>query len=177
MAVSVDKLTKANDEAAITSAIKSLHKRSNSLQLDIHKVLVVIASRWQASGDIRPAVKHVNYLLQKGEFGAIRTNAIKAWVQEFFKFEVETEGDNAGQFKAGPLKHTGLEMKALMNHRWWEFKPEAPYKPMDFDKLFESLLNKGAQRAEDAKEEDNVDMGLIIHLRKAREEYAKKKVA
>lgn len=171
MTISIDKLTLANDDAAIDRAIAGIHKKSATLQLDIHKVLVAIAKRWESTGDVRPAVKHVNTLLAKGQLGGMRTNAIKAWVQEFFGFIVVEEGEAKGSFVFGKLKAGALDLVAIVENKWWEFKPEAEYKPMDFDKMLMALLSKAEKRTETATEQDKVDPALIAAVKLARANY------
>lgn len=175
--ISFTTLATANSDDSIVAAINSLHKRGDSLQLDIHRLLVAVCARWATSGDIRPAVKHINLLLHKGKLGGLRLNAIRQWVETYMGFTFIEEGDLKGTFKAGDMKANGLNMKELTNNRWWEFKPEAPYKPMDFDKMFLSLMNKAEKRAGSTTSEDNVDPGLLAALKSAREDYISKNVA
>lgn len=169
MAISVDKLVRANSEDAITNAITGIHRRSNTLQMDVHLVLCAIAKRWNQTGDIRPAIKHVNHLLQNGQLGGVRTNAIKAWVQEFFGFQLVEAGEAKGTFCKGTIK--APDLAAIADNRWWEFKPEPEYKPMDFDKMLMALLDKGEKRAATATAEDKVDPALIAAIKAARTNY------
>lgn len=175
--INFNTLDKVNDEAAITAAIEALHKRSDTLQMDVHKLLVAIAVRWAQTGDVRPAVQHVNKLLEKGKFGGMRANAIKAWVETFFGFKYVTEGERKDSFIAGAVKGADLRLKEIGNTRWWEFKPEAPYKPLDFDKMLLALLKKAEDRSKDAKPEDDIDTGLLEAIRKARAAHIESQIA
>ena len=172
-------MTKVNfnklvSDEAIIAAINSLHNRAETLQLDVHKVLVGICARWHEVGDYRPAVAAINLLLEKGKLGGMRTNAVRQWVETFMGLMVVAEGDDKGKFMCPKPKVSGkhLVMAELVNRRWWEFKPEAEYKPMDFDKLWATMVKKGKQRvAEGVKEADNIDLGMIEAMQKARADY------
>lgn len=174
--VTFAKLHLANSEDVITAAINSLHKRSESLQLDLHRTLVAICIRWGQTGDVRPAVKHINHILTKGKLGGVRTNAIRAWVETYMGFTFLEEGDDKGTFKAGKMKGSALNIKELTNNRWWEFKPEPGYKPMDFDKMFLSLMSKAEKRSTEATDADNVDPGMLAALKAARQNYIESQV-
>lgn len=132
MPISYTKLHEVNDEAGITAAITSLHKRAETLQMDIQRVLAAVAVRWAASGDSRPAVKHMNHLVENTNLKGLRKNAIKTWIETFMGLQVITEGDNAGQFMCPRENNSGkhLEIKTLTNARWWEFTPEQEYQPI-----------------------------------------------
>jgi hypothetical protein len=143
--VAFNNLETVNSEQDITTAINSLHTRGASLQLDIHKTLVAIATRWSTSGDVRPVAKHINHLLTKDQLGGMRKNSIKAWVQTFMGLAVVEEGDNKGMMYAPKDIRDGkhIDVKAVTNNRWWEFKVEADYVPIDDPrKLIENLIKK-----------------------------------
>ena len=138
MAVNLNKLTDGDFEGFIAK----LHKRIDSNQMDIQRVLVAILSRWEETGDIRPAVKHVNLMID-GLPSGVRSNAIRAWVETFTGFVYATDGENKGKFVAGKLKAAGLNIKEATAQRWWEFKPEPTYKPMDFEQQFAEPHEEG----------------------------------
>ena len=144
-AISFTKLASVNDEAGITAAIKALHTRGDTLQLDVHRLLVAICTRWASSGDMRPVAGHINMLLDKDKLGGLRKNAIREWVEVYMGLKPVEEGENKGQFYVPKLLAKGqhLNLKELANNRWWEFKPEAEYKPIDDPrKLIASLIAK-----------------------------------
>lgn len=170
MKINFNTLAKVNSDASIEAAIGSLAKRSDTLQLDIHKLLVAIGARWAASGDIRPAVKHVNMLIDTLGKG-VRLNAIRSWVEVHFGLTYAEDGEMKGKFVAGKRKATDLDISAMANERWWELKVEPEYKPMDFDKMFNALLAKASKA--DKSKGDDVDPGLVHALKAAREEYLK----
>lgn len=163
----------ATDEA-IAAAIGSLHNRAESMQLDVHKVLVAICAKWNATKDKRGVAEHINLLLSKDKLGGLRTNAIREWVETFMGLMVIADGDDKGKFMVPADKKAGqhLQMDVLVNKRWWEFKPEAPYQPLDFDKQWDALAKKARTRlAAGVKDEDNIDAGMIAAMNKARAEY------
>ena len=143
--INFTKLSSVNDEAGITAAINSLHKRGASLQLDIHRVLVAICARWAATGDVRPVSGHINLLIAKDKLEGVRKNAIREWVETYMGLKIITEGDNKGDFYVPKGINDGnhLQLKELSNNRWWEFKPEPDYKPIADDvKLVKQLIAK-----------------------------------
>jgi len=160
-------LAERNDESSIVSAINSLHRRSDSLQLDIHLVLTAIATRWAASGDMRPVSTHINLLLTKDKMGGVRKNAIKAWVQKHMGLAIIEEGDNKGHFYVPVDLKDGkhLKLKELCNERWWEMKPEEDYKPIeDPIKLIKALTNKLIKDQNKAGDQTKVTPEMIEAL-------------
>lgn len=171
--INFNTLAKLNSDSSMEAAITSLGTRSNTLQLDIHKLLVAVAERWSKAGDVRPAVKHVNMLLDVLATGQ-RLNAIRAWVEVHLGFIYAEDGEFKGTFVKGKRKHTELDIPALTNERWWELKVEAPYKPMNFDAMFAAMISK-AEKA-DASKGDEVDKGLVEALKRAKAEYIESKI-
>lgn len=139
--INFNKLALANSDDQFLAAIASIQRRGETVQLDIHLFLVAVASRWASTGDIRPAIKMVNKLVDALPQG-IRSNAIKAWIETHLGFK----WDQAGMFTPGDLKHADLSIKKLANIRWWEFKPEPDYKPMDFTASLLTLIKKADER-------------------------------
>lgn len=169
--ISFNKLATVNDDASIANAIKSLHTRSDSLQLDIHRLLVAICTRWASSGDVRPVAGHINMLLAKDKLGGIRKNAIRAWVETYMHLRLVEDGDNKGNFYAPKGISSGkhLDIKALTNNRWWEFKPEAEYRPIDDPyKLIAGLVAKMEKDRVHMGEASKVSVEMIEALKAAR---------
>jgi len=166
--INFTKLSSVNDEAGITAAINSLHTRGESLQLDIHKVLVAICKRWADSGDMRPVAMHINLLLSKDKMGGIRKNAIRLWIETYMGLKMVTEGDNKGDFYVPKGMNDGkhLQMNKLINNRWWEFKPEPDYKPIDDDmKLVKQLIAKMEKDVGKMGDASNVRPDVIAGLK------------
>lgn len=162
------KLADVNDEAGITAAIKSLHTRGDTLQLDIHRLLVAICTRWAASGDMRPVAGHINLLLAKDKLGGVRKNAIREWVEKFMGLKLVEEGENKGNFYVPKSLANGKHMniKELANNRWWEFKPEAEYKPIDDPrKLIAGLIAKMEKDVGKMGDESKVTPEMILGLK------------
>lgn len=140
-------------DEAFVAALKNIQTRSNSLQLDVHLFLVSLAARWQKTGDIRPVVKFTNELVG-AMGGGMRSNAVKAWVEAFFGF---VWNETEGAFVAGTLKASGLDLEKIRNNRWWEFKPEPAYKPMDFRAQIISLVKNAEKRLSKPNDADQID--------------------
>lgn len=171
MAVNFNKLHLSNDPAAFDAAIATIKKRGETLQLDIHRYLVAVCAVWQQSGDVRPAVKRVNDLLAAMP-GGVRANAIRAWVEaKMGMVWSDAVGDAPAGFSAPADKQArsgkALDLDALKNVRWWEFKPEAPYKPLDLAAKLATLVKIAETRAGKATPEDNIDGELLSSLKSA----------
>ncbi|SFD69683.1 hypothetical protein SAMN04488523_102107 [Sulfitobacter brevis] len=154
--INFTKLALANSDDQFLAAIDSIQRRGHAVQLDIHLFLVAVASRWASTGDVRPAVGMVNKLIEALPHG-VRSNAIKAWVETHLGF-VWTQTD---LFQAGTTRHADLSIKTLANVRWWEFKPEPAYKPMDFAAALLSLTTRADDRLQKPDPRDVIDAQLL----------------
>lgn len=163
-------MTKALDnDATITKAIISVHKRSATLQMDIQRILVAICTRWAQTRDCRPAVAHINQLLTKGQLTALRTNSIREWVETYMGLTLDPE---ANAFMCPPAVTDGqhLDIKALTNARWWDFDGgEKPYVPLaDPAKLLNQLLGKFEKDVQKLGEDSKVTQAQIDALKTAK---------
>ena len=173
MKVNFNKLALANDEDTFVAAIASIKRRGETVQMDIHRFLCAILERWTITGDVRPMVKYVNLLLAELPKG-VRSNAIKAWVEVHMGLIWAVDGENKNTFVAGKRKAKDVQLKDAQNERWFEFKAEPDYKPMDFDKMFAALMSRAAKA--DPEKGDAVDKGLLEALNKAAHEYKQSKI-
>ena len=160
--INFTKLALAISDDQFLAAIESIQRRGNSVQLDIHLFLVAVASRWANTGDVRPAVTMVNNLIEALPHG-VRSNAIKGWVEAHLGFV----WDQTDLFKAGTLKHADLSIKKLANIRWWEFKPEAEYKPMNFTEAVLSLIKRADDRLQKRDPRDMIDASAVQAVKSA----------
>lgn len=142
----------------------SIHTRADSLQMDIQRYLVGVAVRWVASGDNRPVCARINSLLDALPKG-VRSNAIREWTERYLGLVYCTEGDAADTFILGaePKKAKDLDIEKLTAARWFDMKPEAPYKPLDLAKSVEKLL-KDAQKRADSTKGDDIPADLLTAL-------------
>lgn len=154
--INFNKLALANSDDQFLAAIASIQRRGESVQLDIHLFLVAVATRWASTGDVRPAIKMVNKLIDALPSG-IRSNAIKAWIETYLGFK----WDQAGMFTPGDMKHADLSIKKLANIRWWEFKPEPEYKPMDFTAAVLTLIKKADDRVRKNDPRDAINGDIL----------------
>lgn len=166
--VNFSKLHLSNTDADFEAAIEVLGKRTDTLQLDIHRFLIAVANRWHETGDVRPAVKFTNLLLARLDKSGVRRNAIMSWVEECFGFVFNGE---TKEFVSGKVKGKHLDVETLRNVRWWEFKPEPEFKPVNAQEEFLKIYVKLAKRAEKGNEEDVIDPLLMQHVKAALETY------
>lgn len=164
-------IAKLVSDADFTKDAASIAKRGETVQNDIHRHLYAIAFRWNETGDIRPAVKRVNALIAAMPKG-LRLNAIREWVEVMFGFEYVTgTKEQPEHFKAGSIKGSDLPLDTIANKRWYEFKPEAAYKPINFGDDLAKLLKRAGDRANSTKG-DNVDKRLLDAVAKAVAQHA-----
>lgn len=159
----IDTLT--NDDT-FAKDVARIAKAGEKVQNDIHRHLYAIAFRWNETGDIRPAVKRVNALIGALPKG-LRLNAIREWVEVMFGFEyVEKAKDVPEHFAAGKIKGSDLPMDTILHKRWYEFKQEAAYKPINFGESLSKLLKQAGQRVNSAKGDD-VDAEMLEAVNRA----------
>jgi hypothetical protein len=169
-------ITTLVSDADFSKDAASIAKRGESVQMDIHRHLYAIAFRWKETGDIRPAVKRVNALIDAMPKG-LRLNAIREWVEVMFGFVyVEKSKDVPEHFTAGPIKGADLPMDTIMQKRWYEFKAEAAYKPINFGESLSKLLKQAGQRVNSAKG-DNVDAEMLAAVKAALTDLSAKRAA
>lgn len=154
-----DNLFKSANETDYTKARLNIRERGEGLQLDIHHYLYAVAYQFSATGDVRPAVKRVNSLLDDMPKG-VRSNAIKAWVEKFLGFAIIEEGDNKGQFHANKAKGANVDTQAAKNARWWEFKPEPEYKGFNLNAEIMRVIAMAekANKIDDANKREKIDV-------------------
>jgi len=147
-------------DAAIDAAIASVGRRSNSVQLDVHYILVATAADWAACGDVRPVVKHVNALMT--ELGAgMRKNAVVQYAQALFGFVLHAEDKTMTD---GKLKAKDLDMALIANTKWFDFREPPVPQPFDLNALLNNLVGKATTRAAKSKKGDKIDPILLAKL-------------
>lgn len=156
------KNTLTND-ADFTKLAASIHRRTDTVQNDIHRYLVAVAVQWNSTGDSRPVPARVNSLID-GMPKGIRCNAIREWVERMLGLTYALEGDNANSFVVGTAKGKDLDIDKLTQKRWFEMKPETPYKPLDLAADLQKLLKAANKRADTATDADNIPLELLSAL-------------
>lgn len=128
--------------------------------------LHALAILWRAvqTGDIRPMAARANAMIAAMPEGA-RLNALRAWVERNLKLTYCEDGEAKGTFIQGTLKLRDLDFNAAVGgKKWWEEKPEAPYKPFDLDAELTRLVKVATKRMQSAKPGDNVDPEHVAKL-------------
>lgn len=147
-----DALATSDNQDDFLKAVKSINSRGETLQLDIQKYMTAVALRWQATGDVRPAVLRINALINKeARFKGLRWNAVLTYVEIAFGFKFVTEGDAKDTFIAGKLKAKDLDMDMfkVQANFWWNFVPEPEFVPLDLNALLAVALKKAEKAATD----------------------------
>lgn len=136
----------------IETAIKSIQSRGKSLSRDIHVAAVSCLNHIDKHGDITLLNRLISALP-----GGWRSNALKAWSEEFGK----VNWDNTQKaFVYDKAKRTNLEGAIEIAPE--DFKPEAEYKPMDLAADIAKLIKKAEARL--GSDNDNVPAELFKKL-------------
>lgn len=149
----------------IALAIGEVKLESETLQLRIHKIVVAIACQWAVSGDVRPAVKHMNTLVE--ELGAgVRKNALIQYATSPKLFGMIVKDGTIKELVPGKMKHTDLDMKAIANTHWFDFKePPAP-KAWDIVVEYKKFLAKATTRSAKGLAIDTLNPEFLAEMAK-----------
>lgn len=129
----------------ITLAIGEVKAETETVQFRIHQIIVAIGCQWAVSGDVRPAVKFMNLLVDTLGAG-VRKNAIVQFSTspKLFGFLLH---DTSKVLIAGKIKAADLDMKAIANTKWFDFRePPAP-KAWDLVVEYKKFLAKATTRS------------------------------
>ncbi|ANS06196.1 hypothetical protein HOR19_gp03 [Phage MedPE-SWcel-C56] len=161
-------LNKTDSDDSFALAVADINTRGKALQMDIQLYLHAVATRWKETGDVRPAVKRINMLVDKKQlFKGVRRNAIVAWVETNLGFEYITEGDNAHMFHANKAKAKGFELAdlAVAKTFWFNATPEPDPAPVSLNVLLKAFVSKIDKRAAKHNAEDSIDPDQLAALR------------
>ena len=170
-----DKLMKTDNTADFHAACADIKARRISLQLDIQRYLVAVATRWNETGDVRPAVERINMLISKEITGeGIRRNTLLEYIEQNLGLQFVTEGDNKGKFIAGKAKAKALDFTYLNNKatHWYNAVPEKPYQPMMLNVMLGVMLKKATARSEKATEADDLPADRLEALANLHRQWA-----
>lgn len=137
----------------IELAIKSIQARGSKLAKDIHITAVSCLAHIEKHGDITL----LNRLIMALPSGW-RSNAVKAWAEEFGKVNYDNKSK---AFVYDKAKKSNIEGAISISPE--EFKPEPEYKPMDLLAEIAKLIKKAEERVN--SENDNVPAELLSKLR------------
>lgn len=141
-------------EAAINKAIASIKKRGAALQNDMHKAAVSCLAHADKHGNVTPMRNLLDALP-----GAVRKNALRSWAEQFGKF---TWNETAKTLDYDKSKTTTLD--SAIAEPFWQWQPEAAYKPLDLKADIAKLLKRVevARKHGDAVPEDTVAVLMAL---------------
>ena len=115
---------------AINEACATFHTRGQSLQSEAHKIACSVLHHVGEHGDVRVVTK---FLATMPEMS--RTNAVRAWFEEFGPVAFDTKG---------PLfvKDKATKIGEAIAIPFWKFKQEQPYQPVDAAKALDKLIKR-----------------------------------
>lgn len=148
--------------AAINAAISSIQGRGKKLALDIHICAVSTLLHADQHGDITLAAKLVQAL---PDFS--RRNALLDWFQAFGKFGWDADA------KALTFDKTKKTQRIeAIETPFWDFKPEAEYKPFVLAAELKKLVDKAVKAQERGDKRDAIPPHILCILKQAASQAA-----
>lgn len=141
-----------NGAEAIGAAIKSISTRGKTLERDIHVAAVSCLAHADKHGDITLAQKLVDAIPTLA-----RKNALRDWFLAHGKFSYDMQ-NKALTFD----KKAKTQLEASIATPFWEFKPEAEYKPFNMEAAIVSLVKRAEKAIENG---DDVPVDRLEALR------------
>lgn len=123
---------------AIDVAIKSIASRGKTLERDIHVAAVSCLNHADKHGDVTLAQKLVDAVPS-----LVRKNALRDWFMAHGKFSYDMTEKT--------LKHNSkgkTQLQVAIDTPFWEFKPEAEYKPLDLQAAILQLVKRAEHAIE-----------------------------
>ncbi|QIG68278.1 hypothetical protein EVB57_001 [Rhizobium phage RHph_Y1_20] len=121
-------------EQAIMAALKSIQKRGNTLQNDVHKAACSILEHIELHHDVTIVDKFVGALVNHLP-ASYRINAMRDWLVAFGPVKFENN-------KAVYVKDKPCDVAAALKEPFWTFSPEKPYVQVDINKMIDALMKK-----------------------------------
>ncbi|QIG67181.1 hypothetical protein [Rhizobium phage RHEph27] len=145
-------------EAAIATALKSIHKRGQSLQRDVHIAACSILHHIEEHRDVRVVEKFIGMMVNALP-ESYRINAMRDWLVEFGPIAFD-------QNKPVFVKDKATDMAGALKTPFWHFSPEKPYQALDKVKAIDALIKK-FQKDQDETGEDHSATIAALELAKA----------
>lgn len=142
------------DMAKAIKAVEAVQATGAKLADDIHVVACSALYHAQEHGDVTLMQRVVNALP-----GFARRNALLAWAVAFGKFSIDEDGTNVIYDK-----HSETKLELAMAKPFWDFKPEAAFKPFDLQEEMAKLIKRAEKAAKDDR--NNLDSDDLIAARK-----------
>ena len=151
----------AKDIAVVKSKVKTVN---NAIQSVLTKVML----RWNQSGDVGTACRFMNTLVLELDGSAVRTNAVKAWIEAYCGFQCVNGEDGKSLFTYNKKRSKVSYDDVVTAHQnmWSTFSKEPEYKPVlslddinGLKKKWDKAL-EGSTKDADKHKNDDIDMEL-----------------
>lgn len=164
------------DVKAIERETAVFKLNAKTLQGQSHLIACSILKVWAETGNVAHAVRLTNDLLEAMP-DMTRSNAMKAWFETFAGFVWDVK-EKVFKYHKERTTIDVASVQSAVREPWWQFKPEAPYKPIDIDALMESLIKRAEKRREDGlKDGDSVPAVKLKALKLIRDASPEKLAA
>jgi|TARA_R100000482_G_C5065381_1_gene118993 hypothetical protein len=152
----------------IEKRIKSVNSKVKNVNNEIQLTLTTIMLRWHQSGDVATACRFMNTLVIDLDGTAVRSNAIKAWIQAYcgFNWVQGDDGKSLFTYNKKRSKVSYDDVVTAHQNMWSTFTKEPEYKPVislddinALKKKWDRALEGSTKDAEKHKNDD-IDMEL-----------------
>lgn len=151
-----------NTNEDIARAIDMVAVESDTLQLRIHQIIVAMACKWAADGDVRDPVKHMNDLIEKVGKG-VRKNALIEFATSAKLFGFLVHADSKA-LVAGKMQGSGLNIKLIIDTKWYDFKEPPLVKDWNLLDGLKKVVATGNAKTAKARKGDVIDPKLLADL-------------
>ena len=148
------KVTIVTDAAKLNTLLDSIKKSGAKLEQDIHTAAVSALDHAAQHGNIGFMTRLIDVLP-----GFSRRNALIAWAIEFGPFKPSEDGKSVEHDK-----HGKVDLSSGEKTPFWEFKPEAPFKPFDLQAELAKLVKRAEKAAGDDR--NKLDSDDLIAVRR-----------
>ena len=140
------------DIAVVKSKVKTVN---NAIQSVLTKVML----RWNQSGDVGTACRVMNTLVLELDGSAVRTNAVKAWVEAHCSFNW-VKGEDGKSLFTYNKKQTKISYEDVVvahQNTWSTFTAAREYVPSNLNDKIQQLINAATKRAEKGNDANGID--------------------
>lgn len=147
------KTTILQDKSKFNALLDTIKTSGAKLEQQVHQAAVSALYHAGEHGDVTGMKRLIDVLP-----GFARRNALIAWAIAFGKFAPSEDGKSVDY-----AKHATTDLEKGEATPFWEFKPEAPFKPFDLQAELAKLVARAEKASKD--ERNSLDSDDLIAVR------------
>ena len=150
----------------IAKDIAVVKSKVNTVNNAIQSVLTKVMLRWHQSGDVGTACRFMNTLVLELDGSAVRTNAVKAWVEAHcgFNWVKGEDGKSLFTYNKKQTKISYEDVVVAHQNTWSTFTAEKDYVPFNLNDKIQQLINSATKKAEKGNDADVIDADSLKAL-------------